>query len=94
MSRRRRGSSGRSRKRRDRLATYGDWVRVTIAPNQVVGGMLEGALRAEGIPVLSKKIGLDFPTSPSNQCSILVPADRKEEARRLLESIWDIPADE
>ena len=85
-----RRSSGRSRRRRDRMATYGDWVRVTIAPNQMVAGMLVGALESEGIPVLSKKIGLDFPTSPSNQQLILVPAGREEEAKHLLEGIWDI----
>ncbi|MBU4194263.1 MAG: hypothetical protein KKE43_03430 [Actinobacteria bacterium] len=72
------------------MATYGDWVRVTIAPNQMVAGMLVGALESEGIPVLSKKIGLDFPTSPSNQQLILVPAGREEEAKHLLEGIWDI----
>ena len=85
-----RRSSWPSKKRRDRTATYGDWVRVAIAPNQVVAGMLEGALEYEGIPVLSKKIGLDFPTSPSNQQSILVPAGREKEAKHLLEGIWDI----
>lgn len=85
-----RRSSGRSRRRREGMATYGDWVRVAIAPNEMVTGMLVGALESEGIPVLSKKIGLDFPTSPSNQQLILVPAGREEEAKHLLEGIWDI----
>jgi len=52
--------------------------------------MFAGALESEGIPVLTKKTGLDFPTSPSNQHSVLVPPDREQEAKQLLEGIWDI----
>ncbi len=90
MSWLRKRSSGPSRRRRKRAATYGEWVRVAIAPNQVVAGMFAGALESEGIPVLTKKIGLDFPTSPSNQQSVLVPPDREMEAKELLEGMWDI----
>lgn len=79
-----------SLRRREPLESYGGWVKVATAPNQHVAGMMDGALRDRGIPVLDKKIGLDFPTSPSNQHAIMVPEDRVEEARELLEGIWDI----
>lgn len=90
MGRRQKGSRRPSRKRRESLASYGEWAKVTVAPNQVVAGMLEGALTDRGIPVLNKKLGLDFPTCPSNQRVIMVPRERLEEAEELIEEIWGV----
>lgn len=68
------------------------WARVAIAPDAMVAGMFEGALENEGIPFVEKKLGLDFPTSPSNQREILVPVEQEEQARNLLEGMWDFEA--
>lgn len=90
MKKRSRKSQKSSRGRRETLRTYGDWVRVAVAPNALVAGMMEGALRNKGILVLEKKFPFDFPTCPTGDRAIMVPAERAEEARMVLEGIWDI----
>lgn len=67
-----------------------EWVRVTVAPNQVAAGMLAGALDSEGIPHFEKKLGFDFPMMPSNQTAIMVPSEHLERATELLSTISDI----
>ncbi|MBN1288198.1 MAG: hypothetical protein JXA49_00980 [Actinobacteria bacterium] len=67
------------------------WEKVAVAPNEVVAGLLETALKRSGIPVLNKKTGLDdFPLSPANQRAIYVPQGMKEVALELLRDLWDI----
>ncbi|MBN2169137.1 MAG: hypothetical protein JW738_07820 [Actinobacteria bacterium] len=67
------------------------WEKVAVAPNEVVAGLLETALKRSGIPVLNKKTGLDdFPLSPVNQRAIYVPKGMKEIALELLRDLWDI----
>lgn len=67
-----------------------EWVRITIAPNRMVAGMLAGALDSEGIPHFEKKLGFDMPTVPSNQTAIMVPLEHKERATQVLSSISEI----
>jgi hypothetical protein len=65
--------------------------RLAVAPNVVVAGMWQEALRRAGIPamvrnhdVLSTAYGV-----PAAQfaCELFVPGDRADEARELLEEI-------
>lgn len=87
MLKRWRKSKKQSKKRPENSPSE-KWIRVAIAPNQVVAGMMEGALESENIPFFEKKIGLDFPTSPSNQREILVPESFRERACSIVEVIW------
>lgn len=66
------------------------WVRVTVEPNQMMAGMLCGALDSEGIPHYEKKVGFDFPTMPTNQVAIMVPEEYQERATELLSGISEI----
>lgn len=81
-------------KRPPRTAARDGWVRIAIAPNQVVAGMIEGALESEDIPFLDKKLGLDFPTSPSNMHEVLVPQEHRQRARDLLQGMFDLGEEE
>jgi hypothetical protein len=79
--------------RRERPREHGDWIRIATAPNEVVAGMLEGALKDKGIPVMEKKMSLDYVAGMAGMRGILVPVDREEEARSLLSEIWDMTED-
>jgi len=65
-------------------------VRVTIAPDAMIAGMLAGALDSEGIPHFEKKLGFDMPTVPTNQTAIMVPGRYLERATELLSGITEI----
>lgn len=79
-----------SPKRRKRSSAPVGWVEVASAPDRIAGGMLESAVRAEGIPVI-----LQNPIFPylgvGGQHGVLVPAECADEARAILKDIWDIP---
>jgi hypothetical protein len=68
----------------------GGWEEVATAPNQIAAGMLESALKAEGIPVMMNRPML-FPYLGSGGIhGVMVPAQHAEEARVILREIWDI----
>lgn len=69
------------------------WVEVAVAPNQMLAGMLEGALKEKSIPVIVDRPGASAVTGSGGVHAILVPADREAEARSLLADIWDAPED-
>jgi len=63
--------------------------RLTVADDGIAAALLRGLLEAEGIPVLLRNAGSAswlFPGSPTSLApvEVLVPADRLEEAVRLL----------
>ncbi|MCJ7653659.1 MAG: DUF2007 domain-containing protein [Actinobacteria bacterium] len=68
----------------------GGWVEVAVAPNQMVAGMLEGAVKDIRIPVIVDRPGAFAYTGSGGVHGILVPGDREEEARSLLAEIWDV----
>ena len=67
-----------------------EWVEVESAPDRIAAGMLEGALREEGIPVI-----LQGPLSVAYMGvagvhSVFVPEDCADKAREILKEIWDV----
>ena len=91
MRRQQKGSEKRS-KRRFSLKTQDvprGWVEVACAPNQIAAGMLESAVRAEGIPVMLRRPPVFVFTGSGGQHGVLVPEERAEEARVILREIWD-----
>ena len=89
MLERLRRSRKRSKTQAERIAPDG-WSAVATAPNEMMAGMMEGALESEGVPYMDKKLGLDFPTSPTNMHAIIVPSQFEEKARSILEGICDL----
>ena len=81
------------RKRPKGPAVPEGWVEIAAAPNQMLAGMLEGALKEKGIPVIVDRPGAFAYTGSAGVHGILVPTDREEEARGLLSEIWDVPED-
>jgi hypothetical protein len=67
-----------------------EWVEVASAPDRIAAGMLEGALKEEGIPVI-----LQGPLSVAylgvaGVHSVYVPEECAEKAREILREIWDV----
>lgn len=83
-------SKGPSPKRRRLTGVPREWAEVATAPNQIAAGMLESAVRAEGIPVMLRRPGASAYTGIGGQHGVLVPEERAEEARAILNEIWDI----
>jgi len=81
------------RKRPEGPAVPEGWVEVAVAPNQMLAGMLEGALKDRSIPVIVNRPGASSVTGSAGVHGILVPADREGEARSLLADIWDVAED-
>jgi hypothetical protein len=69
------------------------WVEVAVAPNQMLAGMLEGALKEKNIPVIINRPGASAVTGSAGVHGVLVPIEREEEARSLLAEIWDVVED-
>jgi Putative prokaryotic signal transducing protein len=90
LSRPQRKPSEPSPKRRKRSGVPVGWVEVAVAPDRIAGGMLESALKAEGIPVM-----LQNPIMPilgtGGQHRVVVPAEHADQARAVLRDIWDQP---
>jgi hypothetical protein len=68
-------------------------VEIAVAPNQILAGMLEGALKEKSIPVIVNRPGASAVMGSAGVHGILVPTDREEEARSLLADIWDVAED-
>lgn len=81
------------RKRTEGPAVPEGWVEIAVAPNQVLAGMLEGALKEKSIPVIVNRPGASAVMGSAGVHGILVPVDREEEARSLLADIWDVAED-
>lgn len=65
------------------------WVEVATAGNRMAAGMLESAVKAEGIPVMLRKPPLSVFTGAGGQHGVIVPEEHAEEAREILKDIWD-----
>ena len=83
-------SSGRSKKHRKGYATPRGWVEVASAPDQISAGMLEGALKEEGIPVILNRPPTFAYLGIGGIHGVMVPEDCVEAARDILREIWDI----
>ena len=90
MSRPPEKSSEPSPKRRKRTGVPVGWVEVATAPDRIAGGMLESAVKAEGIPVILQNPIFPF-LGIGGLHRVLVPAEHADEARAILRDIWDIP---
>jgi hypothetical protein len=90
LSRQQGKSSEPSKKRRKLSGVPAGWVEVAVAPDRIAAGMLESAMKAEGIPVL-----LQSSISPimgvGGQNRVQVPVEHEDEARAILRDIWDEP---
>lgn len=68
-----------------------DYVTVYVAYDQLEAEMVRGFLEASGIPAMlsQESIGkvLGLASGPLGQIGVLVPAEKSEEARALLESM-------
>lgn len=87
------GRSGKpSRKRLKGELAFDGWVQVAVAPNEMVAGMLESKLKAEGIPAIQKKLTFDYVAGAAGMRGILVEPEREKEAREVLEQ--ELPGEE
>lgn len=75
-------------KRRDKWMVPHGWAQVAVAPNQIVAGMIEAALKEQGIPVLEKKVSFDYVAGIAGMRGIYVEPERLEEARVVVEQVW------
>jgi len=66
------------------------WVEVASAPNQIAAGMLEGALKETGIPVIMNRLFVFPYFGIGGIHGVIVPEDRADEAREILKEIWEI----
>lgn len=66
------------------------WVEVASAPNQIAAGMLEGALKEAGIPVILNRPAVFAYLGIGGVHGVMVPEEHAEEARDILREIWDI----
>jgi len=68
-----------------------DWVHLRTEPNPIVASLVEGRLKTEGIPVITKgnPLGTSYPTNTGGTAEtyIYVPRSRLKEAQNLLESL-------
>ena len=78
------------RKRPKGPAVPDGWTEIAVAPNQMLAGMLEGALKEKDIPVIVNRPGASAVIGSAGVHGILVPVDREEEGRSLLAEIWDV----
>ncbi len=65
------------------------WVEVATASNQMAAGMLESAVRAQGIPVMLRRPPLSVFLGSGGQHGVIVPEEHAGEAREILKEIWD-----
>lgn len=88
-------SNGRSKKRPKSkgYAVPRGWVEVASAPNQIAAGMLEGLLKAEGIPVILNRPPTFAYLGVGGVHGVMVPSEREQEARELLSRMWDLGND-
>lgn len=94
-------SNGRSKRRRKRAGgsgifpehpgVPGGWVNIADAPDQISAGMLESALKAEGIPVILNRPPVFAYLGIGGVHGVMVPEERADEAREILNDIWDMP---
>jgi hypothetical protein len=71
-------------------ADGGDWVEVAFVANEGEASMVQGLLEGNGIPSLTKGIGVQGPRVgvgwlPNNPHRVLAPSQRAEQARSLIE---------
>lgn len=65
------------------------WSEVAVVQDSLAAGMLESALKAEGIPVMVQKPPVFSYTGSVGYHGLLVPADFEERARELLDAMED-----
>ena len=65
------------------------WSEVAVVQDSLAAGMLESALKAEGIPVMVQKPPVFSYTGSVGYHGLLVPADMEERARELLDAMED-----
>jgi hypothetical protein len=63
---------------------------VASAPDQIAAGMLEGALKEAGIPVILNRPPTFAYLGIGGIHGVMVPEGRAAEARDILREIWDI----
>jgi hypothetical protein len=81
------------RRSKKRLKGYGvprGWVEVASAPDQIAAGMLEGALKEAGIPVILNRPPTFAYLGIGGVHGVMVPEDCLAQARDILREIWDI----
>lgn len=66
------------------------WVRIASAPDRMAAGMVEGLLKGADIPVIMQRPAVFPYMGAGGEHVILVPADREQEAREVLEGIWPL----
>jgi hypothetical protein len=66
------------------------WVEVASAGDQISAGMLEGALKEAGIPVILNRPPTFAYLGIGGVHGVMVPEDCVEQAREILREIWDI----
>ena len=76
----------------------GDWEIISKSTDSIVASLLEGRLKAEGIPVIlqTKEAAgsiYGLTTGPLAEIIILVPADRTAEALELMEQLENEPSE-
>jgi Putative prokaryotic signal transducing protein len=65
-----------------------EWLSIIVVENEEHAELIEGFLRSEGIPAqLDSKYSHEFPAHVGSlgQVEVLVPADRADEAKRLVD---------
>lgn len=73
----------------EKVAKPQGWAEVAVVPDLFSAGMLESALRSEGIPVMVQKPPFFSYTGSGGFHGVLVPAGMEAEARSLLECMRD-----